>query len=78
MAMNGTLSAAFQQGSGVDPGFMHLTLTLIAIGVITVVTLAVLVQLTDAWRSERLTTAELTYGSVKLGALVMLLLWVIV
>lgn len=75
--MNPTIRAAFEAGSGVNPLVLKLLLATVAVGAVVLVALWVVVQLTDALRNEQLETGEAVFGLVKLGVLVVLLLYVI-
>lgn len=75
--MNPAISAAFEAGSGVNPGAMKLLVATIATAVVLAVALWVILQLTDAMRNEQLETGEALFGLVKLVVLVLLLLYVI-
>lgn len=76
--MNSTMRAAFQQGSGVDPLAMQITVLAVTVGAILLIALWITVQLIDAYRNEQLHTADVIGGVVKLFILVSLLLYVIV
>lgn len=76
--MNADMRNAFLAGSGVDPAALKLTLTLIVVATCLTVGVWVVLQLIDAYRSESITPAEVTWGCVRLVVLLGLVFFVVV
>lgn len=76
--MNTSMRNAFMSGSGVDPTVLKTTLTLIVVAVCLTVGTWVVLQLIDAYRSEDITSSEVTLGCVKLVVLLCLVFYVVI
>lgn len=76
--MNTSMRNAFMSGSGVDPTVLKTTLTLIVVAVCLTVGTWVVLQLIDAYRSEDITSSEVTLGYVKLVVLLCLVFYVVI
>ncbi|MFN3493253.1 MAG: DUF3262 family protein [Hydrogenophaga sp.] len=75
--MSPEMGSAFTLGSGVDPDALRRTLQLLATGVIVLIFAWINLQIFQSFKSDRASTAEATWGSLKATAILCLLLGVI-
>jgi integrating conjugative element protein (TIGR03758 family) len=75
--MDSSMAAAFQVGSGVNPGLMKAMLQLIAMGVILTIFAWVIYQLFTAYQADRATVPEMVMGSIKATVIFCLLATVV-
>ena len=71
--MNSEMAAGFLAGSGVDPHVLKVVLMTIASAVILTVFAWFLLQLTNAYKDERLKAAEVFEGGIKAVVILMVL-----
>lgn len=77
-AMNETMRAAFEAGSGVAPATLKGTLATVCVGVALLVCAWVIAQLACAWRDEEISSGEAVMGMARTAVLTLLLIYVIV
>ena len=75
--MSPDMGAAFTLGSGVDPGTLRLMLQLIATGVIVLVFAWINLQIFQSYKSDRVSTADAIWGSLKATVILSMLFVVI-
>ena len=75
--MNSTMATAFEVGSGVNPSALKVSIQLIAIGVSVMVFVWVLMQIFNAYQSNRATVADAVGGSIKAVVILCLLVTVV-